>query len=359
MDDGRIGHPDDGDAVDHDLLTGLESSQFPPESAARSMITGPLPIPSTMAAVTSTRCRSSRDLRRGDDHVGGGHLGGQQFLLASQLLGRLLPGVAACTLTGVEPEIDELRPEALHLFLGRRSHVVGTHHGAEPARRGDGLEPSHSGPHDQHLGRRHGTGRRHEHGEELGQVLGGRQPGSVTGHRGLRGERVHGLGPADARQEVEAVDRRPLAGQGSHRVEIGQRLQERDDRDPGRVGGDLGGRRRLHPGHKSGGGDGRRGIAFDRRPRLAVTIVGETGGVPGARLQNHIGVGLDQPCGHLGDHGHPVLTRARFLDHGHLHGKRYTANPLDGLRYGAGGPAVIEVPIGAAAPTLIQSSRTP
>ena len=51
---GEVEPADDGDAVLHDDSPGRVSSQFPPRSAARSTITEPGAILSTMSAVTST-----------------------------------------------------------------------------------------------------------------------------------------------------------------------------------------------------------------------------------------------------------------------------------------------------------------
>ncbi len=113
-------------------------------------------------------------------------------------------------------------------------------------------------------------GRRHEHGEELGQVLGGRKPRPVARHGGLRGQGVHGLRPADARKEVEAVGRGAPGGQGAHGVELGSGLQEADEGDPVGQLGCLLGCRWLHPGDQGGAGEGRGGIGGDRRTGAAV-----------------------------------------------------------------------------------------
>ncbi len=150
---------------------------------------------------------------RGDHHVGRRHLLGQGLLLLGQFLGGELAGVAAGPL-GLHPQVDEGGTEALGLLLGRSAHVVGLDHRPEAAGRGDGLQPGHADPHHQHLGRWHGPGGRHEHRKELRQVLGGRQAGPGPRHRGLRGQRVHALGPADAGQQVEAEDASPGARPG-------------------------------------------------------------------------------------------------------------------------------------------------
>ena len=242
-----------------------------------STMTEPSPIPSTIGRGHQDRRLAPGDLGGGDHHVRGRHLGGQQLLLSGQVLRRLLLGVPARAVLGLEVELDELGPEALHLLLGRGPHVVGPHHRPQPAGGGDGLQAGHPGPHHQHLGRRHGAGRRHEHREELGQVLGRRQAGPVAGHRGLGREGVHGLGPADAGQEVEAVDGGTPGGQGLHGVGGGHRLEEADQRHPLGQGRHLLGGRGLHPGHHGGAGQGGGGAVDDGGPGLPVGVVGEPG----------------------------------------------------------------------------------
>ena len=155
---------------------------------------------------------AARDGRRSDDDVGAPDLVGQRGPLAVELLGGQLAGVATGAL-GRHAEVEEGGAQALSFLLGRGAHVVGLDHRPEAARRGDGLQAGHPDAHDEHLGRRHRAGRRHEHREELGQMLGRRQAGAVARHGGLRAEGVHALGPADAGQQVEAEHRGALGRQ--------------------------------------------------------------------------------------------------------------------------------------------------
>ena len=98
-------------------------------------------------------------------------------------------------------------------------------------------------------------------GEELGQVLGRRQPGAVPRHRRLRAEGVHALGPADARQQVEAEDGCPLGGQRAQGVLGLRRAEEAQQRGalratpprPSALGG-------VDPHHQPGAGERRRGV---------------------------------------------------------------------------------------------------
>ncbi len=122
----------------------------------------------------------------------------------------------------------------------------------------------------------------------------------------------------------------PFWANASHHLEVGQGLEEGDGGHPVGVVGRVGHRRRLHPGHDVGTGQGGGRIGSHRHPGVAVPLVGEAGRIPGPALQGDIDPRLDQPGRDLGNHGHPRFTRARLPHHGQIHGKRYTANPSSG-----------------------------
>ena len=66
-------------------------------------------------------------------------------------------------------------------------------------------------------------------GKNLARCSAADQAGPVAGHRGLGGQGVHRLRPADPGEQVEAVDGGSLVGQGLDRLGCGHRLQEADD----------------------------------------------------------------------------------------------------------------------------------
>ena len=181
----RIGQSHDGHPVEEHVLTGHR------QLAIATGVRGQVDDDRTLRHPVDHRrghqhwCLPPRDLRGGDHHVRRGHLGSQQLLLLGQVLGRLLPGVPTGAVLGLEVEFYEFGPQALYLFFRRRPHVVGADHRSEAPGGGDGLEAGHPRSHHQDLGRWDGARRGHEHGEELGQMLGRGQPGTVAGHRGL------------------------------------------------------------------------------------------------------------------------------------------------------------------------------
>ena len=160
---------------------GLQSSQLPPCSAARSTTTEPGFIPCTMSAVMRIGARrpgisavvmTASDLAMWRLQ----HLG----LLLLLFLGDLFR-VAALGLRVLEAfDLDELGAQALHLLFDRFANVERFDHRTEASRGGDGLEPGHTGAEDQHLGRRNGASRGHQHREELGDRRRGEQNGVVA-----------------------------------------------------------------------------------------------------------------------------------------------------------------------------------
>ena len=97
--------------------------------------------------------------RGGGDHgVGGGDARIQRFLLLGLLLGGELAGIAAGAV-GADPGLDELGAQRLHLFAGGATDVIRLDHGAQAARRGDGLQARHARADDQRLRRADGARR--------------------------------------------------------------------------------------------------------------------------------------------------------------------------------------------------------
>ena len=128
------------------VSSGRVSSQLPPRSAARSTITEPGAIASTISVVIEDRRALAGDECRRDDDVAGGDDLQHHLALApvERLVLRL--GVAALVL-GVgrlERQLDEPRAKALHLLLDRRPHVVGLD--PAPRRRADAIACSPATP---------------------------------------------------------------------------------------------------------------------------------------------------------------------------------------------------------------------
>ena len=245
--------------------------------------------------------------RGGDDDVGAADLGGQGRALALQFFGRELAGVPAGSL-GRHAEVEKRRAQALRLLLGGGPHVVGLDHRAQTPRRRDGLQTGHPDAHHEHLGRRHGPGRRHEHGEELGQMLCCAEPGPVARDGALRAQGVHALGPADPGQQVEAEHCRLLGGEGTQRI---LRLGHPEEAERGHA---LGQRRHLFDA-------GRVDLDDQTRPGHAARAVGcrgpagfGVGRVLEGRLVSSTRLDPDHPAradkllDHVRDEGHAALS---------------------------------------------------
>ena len=151
------------------------------------------------------RRRAPRDQGRGDDDVLLLDVLGGECGLLGLILRRHRLGIAARRLRVLELLVldgEELRPQALHLFLGRRPHVGRRHNGAETPGRGDRLQAGNAHPHDEHLRRRHRAGRRHHHRQRAAVLLRRIDHRAVTRQVRLAREHVHRLRPRDARHQL-------------------------------------------------------------------------------------------------------------------------------------------------------------
>ena len=156
------------------------------------------------------RRRPAGDEGRGDDDVLALDVLGDERRLLGLVLGRQFPRIAAGGRRIRHIGEDEFGAEALHLLFRRLAHVGRRDDGAEPARRGDGLEAGDADAHDEHLGRRHGARRRHHHREGAAELRRGIDHRLVAGEIGLRGQHVHRLRAGDARHQFHGEEGQPL-----------------------------------------------------------------------------------------------------------------------------------------------------
>ena len=149
----------------------------------------------------NARRRAAGNGGGGDDGIRLGHMFRQYFLLFYLFLRREF----ACVTTAAfrrHAGIHELRSQGFHLFARRRAHIVAFHHGAEPARGGDGLQARHARADHQHFRRTDGAGGGGEHREKTAELVGGHQRGLVTGGGGLGRQCIHRLGAGNARHQL-------------------------------------------------------------------------------------------------------------------------------------------------------------
>ena len=131
------------------------------------------------------RRRPAGDQRGGDHDVLRLHVLGDECRLLLLVFGRQLLGIAAGGRRIRDIGEDELGAKALDLLLGRLAHIGRRDDGAEPPRRGDRLQAGNADAHDEHLGRRHGAGRRHHHRKGAAEIGGGIDHRLVAGEIGL------------------------------------------------------------------------------------------------------------------------------------------------------------------------------
>ena len=211
-------------------------------------------------------------------------------------------------------ELQEPGADGFDLLLGLRPDVVTGHHGSEPAGGAHGLQAGHARAEHEDAGGPARPGRGDQHGEEPAEVVGGDQHRLVAGHVGLRGERVHGLGPAHgARQPVQADRGQPGPGQLTDQVRLDQRPQHADDRLADAQPGDQ-----VRLGHADADQDvgsvDRLIPADDFRASSIVGTVGEARRDTRAGLHEYMHLRAGQHRDRLGHERDALLARRRFPD---------------------------------------------
>ena len=246
----------------------------------------------------------------GDQDVGPRDVRRQRLLLPYGAVLRQLARVAAGALDHVEAEVEEPGPHRLHLVGRGGPHVVGLDDGAEPARGGDRLQARDPGAEHQDLGRRDGARGGHEQREEPRQPHRRLEGAPVAGDERLGGQRVHRLGPRDARDELHGQRRHPGRLQGADAVQLAGPGDEPDGDRARAQPGHLGRQQRPDVRHQVGAlqhvtaehvGTGR-----------AVVVVGGQGSLARSGLDAHLVALPDQERDRLRRQGDPPLTRPRL-----------------------------------------------
>ncbi len=167
--------------------------------------------------------------------------------------------------------------------------------------------PGHAGADHEHLRGRNRAGGGYEHREEARQVLSREERGLVPAHGRLRRERVHRLRARDPRHRLERERRHAALGERLDARLVRQRLEEGDQQLSRAEPLTLVRRRLAHLDDPV-----RLPRVAERRARLAVRVVGEGGGIPGASLDDELEAsGGELPDG-LGDERDPPLALRRL-----------------------------------------------
>ena len=229
-------------------------------------------------------------------------MGGQELALGFEEHGTGLLGVATGFAGALlhHRRFNEAGAEGFHLFPGGRPHIAHLDQGSEPAGRGHRLQARHAGAEHHHLGWLHRASGGHQHGEEAIQGRCGLEGGLVAGDVGLGGEGIHGLGPADARQQLQGHGRELALQQGADQVAVGKGIEQAHHqgawpelgqaRPVAGLGG-LDGQEHIGPGPAIGCLGS--GAIEERGPGVAIGAIRVAGGLAGPLLHLHAAAQAD------------------------------------------------------------------
>jgi hypothetical protein len=198
---------------------------------------------------------------------------------------RAFLGVAALVLGGksAQVHIQELRAQRPHLLARGGANVVRLHHGAQPSRGGDRLQPRNSSADHKDPRRSNGSRSGHQHGEEARQRVCGQDHGLIASNRGHRRQRVHRLRARDARNQLDGEERDPRLDGRKQRGRVVQWPQKSNHYATRLDLSLVVGRGRVHHGQNVGRAEQRRAVGPERRPGLGVSLVSD------ARLHSRAG----------------------------------------------------------------------
>ena len=209
--------------------------------------------------------------------------------------------------------------------------------------------PATPTPEHQHLGRAQRAGGRGQHREVAAGQAGRHERGLVAGDGGLRGERVHGLGAADAGQQLQGEARDLAVAQRAHGLEGLVRLQQADQHGALAQQPDLGRRGRIDLEHDVGGEGLGGGLDHRRRRVVLVADVAEPAGAP---LDEHLRAQRLVLLGHGRHERHPGLAHRGLRGHAYANGHRSSS-----VRKGPRGGSYDCVPARGAAKTSRGQSK--
>ena len=240
-------------------------------------------------------------------------IGKELALAAAVLVGQLLrvPAAGCSALLQLDPDV--LGPDAFDLFFDLRTDIGRGDGGAKTFRRRDRLQAGNACADDEHFGRAHHAGRRHQHRKISIQFHRTQEHALVAGDVRHRRQCVHGL---RARRPRDGIGRKGgdlSRGERTNGVEVSEGHQRADIDRP-----------RLHPACfiASGRSEGRRtnfqdeiraaeessGIAFECNACVAVRRIRITGRIACARLDRDLIPGLNQLLARLGNDRNPPLA---------------------------------------------------
>ncbi len=205
------------------------------------------------------------------------------------------------------------------MTAGRTSNA--RHDGAEPTGGRDGLQPGDSCPDHERPDGRDRAGGGHQHGEELGNAVGGEQHRFVSGDRGLRRKRIHRLSPGDPRNRLHGEGDDSLLAEARNAVRVGQRLQETDEDRAGRhLRGFLG---RWSRDARDGVGPDEEPVGVNQLSACGLVLrVRKSGGLSSSTLDSDLEAAARELRDGFGDERHATLARSRLFRDRDSHGGR-------------------------------------
>ena len=171
-------------------------------------------------------------------------------------------------------------------------------------------------------------------GNILGKRRGRHQHRPIAGHRGLRREDVHALGPGDAGQQLQGEQRDAARGHLGCQLGGAQRIARADHHLALAVEFQVGA---AGLGAGPGGADlqhdiGGKGVAArrgDLGPLLDILLVGKVGRLAGSGLDQDLEARLDQGGNRRRDQCHAAFARMSLTGNCNNHG---SPNPQDNLK---------------------------
>jgi hypothetical protein len=141
----------------------------------------------------------------------------------------------------------------------------------------------------------------------------------IAGGRRLRAQDVHGLSQCRPRDHVRGKGADAPRGQGTHQLDVGQRIEQADERRALANLGNVGGLGRVDLHEQVGLGEQRFRAGLDGGADRAIVGIADESTLPRARFDAHFDLLRDESLDRLGNDGNPCFCGHLFFGNRESH----------------------------------------
>ena len=235
----------------------------------------------------------------------------------------------------------------MNLFFHDRPGVERLDARSKASGGGNGLQPGHPGPDDEHTRGFQRARGRHHHGHGQRQARRAKNHRHIPGQIRLGAEGIHFLRQGRARDQFHAQGGHPGLRQRVHKPGLGKRIEEADVDGPRLHHADLGLGGLVEAQHHVGRRQRLQTVCGDRRARARVIAVPKPAPVTRAGLDNHFEPFTGETRCRVGEQGDAGFAGGRFGGDKDLHNTPLSLAPEHNQQLQCGRDVIVVMTVGA------------